>query len=145
MKNAEDACTRALRVDRLEGWARTSGPSVRVVMKIDDEVTNRQREATVRRADAAADVVFVMDNADVLVDPVSQMRMAGRQAEQRSEREQKRREQELRMAETQDGREMGRRSRTSYGIICILIHYHVIILYTVYSIYTVYVYSMYND
>eukprot|EP00434_Breviolum_minutum_P009147 symbB.v1.2.008059.t1/scaffold502.1/size262339/13 len=102
IKNAEDACTKALRADRLEAWTRSSETTTRQVLKIDDEATNRTRPVGVRKSDAGADMVFMMDNADVLEDPVGRLRLIGENAQKSREDEERRQDMEHRMAETQE-------------------------------------------
>lgn len=101
--NAEDACTRALRADRLEGWTRCSETTeVRHVLKIDDGSNNRTRPKNVRKSDAGADMVFMMDNADVLEDPVGRLVEVGERAQRHREEQERRQDIEHRMAETQE-------------------------------------------
>eukprot|EP00435_Cladocopium_sp_Y103_P016644 s3901_g4.t1 len=100
--NAEDACTRALRADRLEGWTRSTETTTRHVLKIDDDASNRTRPKSVRKSDAGADMVFMMDNADVLEDPVGRLRLVGEHAQRHREEEERRQDIEHRMAETQE-------------------------------------------
>eukprot|EP00913_Durusdinium_trenchii_P033429 g31297.t1 len=90
IKNSEDACTKVLRADRLEGWTRSSETSMRRVLKIDDGSGNRVRPRALRKADTQADMVFMMDNADVLEDPVGRLRMVGEEAHHRMEEEERR-------------------------------------------------------
>lgn len=99
---AEDACTRALRADRLEGWTRSTETTMRQVLKIDDDASNRTRPKNVRKSDAGADMVFMMDNADVLEDPVERMRLVGERAQRHREEEERRQDIEHRMAEMQE-------------------------------------------
>eukprot|EP00438_Fugacium_kawagutii_P034312 Skav200275 [mRNA] locus=scaffold93:123255:131631:- [translate_table: standard] len=89
---AEDACTKALRADRLEGWTRSTETTTRHVLKIDDDADNRVRPKSVRKSDAGADMVFMMDNADVLEAPVQNLVRAGEYAQKHREDEERRQE-----------------------------------------------------
>ncbi|CAE7603754.1 unnamed protein product [Symbiodinium natans] len=105
VKDANDVTAQAMRADRLERWFQDSAVvamTVRGVLRInDDDTISRSRPNEVRRASALADAVFMMDNADALLEPLDKLNFAGHGAEAAREAKQQEQARQEQMAETQ--------------------------------------------
>ncbi|CAJ1385989.1 unnamed protein product [Effrenium voratum] len=102
---SDDATAKAMRADRVERWKQDNSihnPSVRGILRIDDGVSYRQRDPEIRKADSKADMIFMLDNADALLDPVERLHMATSSTEHRLEQEAARKDRLARMAETEE-------------------------------------------